>query len=222
MPLEGWISEHHLLWVLAAPLIPLAMLIRGKLPFRQTHLLLTILCSISVISHIFVRQSAGTGFQNQFMQQYFFLELILTALLLQSCTDHKQLRSGVIAFVIIFAASYLTFLWLLPGGNYSLIFLFAVLLIFISSTMVLFYMMRNPEVNMMKKSEFWFAGGIFFHFGFLSLLLISRDLQYLHVENDSFSLLYVIILFIQALFFAAGIIIPQTTSTQPTGMASDY
>jgi hypothetical protein len=152
--------------------------------------------------------ASGSGIENNFIHVSFLVEFFFTGLLLKFCTDHTILRYSILTAILIFGSVYITYVSLLPKGNISTLMLVGVLLVFLVSILVLFSKWNKLEQNILTVPDFWFTGGIFFHFGLLSLLFLTAktptDLDY-HDQNE-FSVLYVIIFFIQFLFFTVGVV----------------
>jgi hypothetical protein len=129
--------------------------------------------------------------------------------LLKYCTEHQLLKYGIASAILIYASVYITFVGSSPGTGTSVINSIGASLIFFISIMVLFSKTGRIDQNLVTAPEFWFAGGIFLHFGLLDLLLLTgkkiTDLNY--NSPDDFSVLYVAVFVLQFLFFAAGILI---------------
>jgi hypothetical protein len=209
MLIGGIIAGILLPWVLLAPTIPLLLILIKRNQASKTMVVLAMLCVVSILSNIFLLMASGSGLQNSFLRVSFLAELLFTGMLLKYCTEHLILRYSIVASILIFGSVYVTFISLSPEGNIRVISMIGVVLIFIISILVLFSKMNKLDQNIIMNPDFWFTGGIFFHFGLLSLLLFTgkkiTDLDY-HSQDD-FSILYVIIFVIQFLFFAAGILV---------------
>jgi len=208
--LIGRILAGYLLpWLLIAPAIPLLLLLIRRTLYGKTIITLSMLCVGSILTHVFMMFASGSGLENNFMHVSFLAEFFFTGLLLKFCTDHSILRYSILTAILIFGSVYITYVSLLPTGNTSTLMLSGVLLVFTASVLVLLSKLNNLEQNILEVPDFWFTGGIFFHFGLLGLLLLTAkkttDLDY-HSQNE-FSILYVVIFFIQFLFFAVGVII---------------
>ncbi len=209
MLIGGIIAGYLLPWLLVAPAIPLLLILLRRSLNEKTIMILAMLCVASILSHIFLLIASGSALQSNFSQVSFLVEFFFTGLLLKYCTDHSMLRYSILTALLIFGSVYITYITLLPGGNISRFILVGGLLVFVISIFVLFSKMNKLEQSILTRPDFWFTGGIFFHFGLLSLLLATAkettDLDY-HDQNE-FSILYAVIFFIQFLFFAVGVII---------------
>jgi hypothetical protein len=209
MLIGGIIAGVLLPWVLLAPTLPLLLILIKRNHANKTMVALAMLCVVSILSNVFLLLASGSGLQNSFLRVSFLIELLFTGLLLKYCTEHLILRYSIIASILIFGSVYITFISLAPEGNIWVISMIGVIMMFLISILVLLSKMDKLDQNIIMNPDFWFTGGIFLHFGLLSLLLFTgkkiTDLDY-HSKDD-FSMLYVIIFVIQFLFFAAGILV---------------
>jgi hypothetical protein len=196
-------------WVLLAPTMPLLLLLIRRDHFNKTFIALALLCVVSILANISILVASGTELQRSFLEVGFLTEIVFTALLLKYCTDHSLLRYGITSSVLIYASVYISFVGLSPGSSTSVINALGVSLIFLISILVLLSKSSRIDQNLLTMPEFWIAGGVFFRFGLLDLLLLTgkkiRDLDY--AEPDDFSVLYVTVFVMQFLFFAGGILI---------------
>jgi len=196
-------------WVLVAPTIPLLLLLIRRNHIDKTTVALALLCVVSFLANISILVASGTELQRSFLEVGFLTEIVFTALLLKYCTEQHLLRYGIIGAILIYASVYITFAGLSSGTSTSVINSIGASLIFLISIMVLFSKTGRIDQNLVTTPEFWFAGGIFLHFGLLDLLLLTgkkiTDLNY--DMPDDFSVLYVTVFVVQFLFFAAGILI---------------
>jgi hypothetical protein len=209
MLIGGIIAGILLPWVLIAPTIPLLLILIKRNHADKTMVALAMLCVVAILSNVFLLMASGSGLQNSFLRVSFLAELLFTGILLKYCTEHVILRYSIIASILIFGSVYITFTSLSPEGNTWTISMIGVVMVFLISVLVLFSKMNKLDQNIILSPDFWFTGGIFFHFGLLSLLLFTgKDITDLDYHNhDDFSILYVIIFVIQFLFFAAGVLI---------------
>lgn len=214
MMIGGIIAGYLLPWLLVAPAIPLLLLLIRRTLNGKTLMVLAMLCVASILSHVFLLIASGSSIENNFIHVSFLVEFFFTGLLLKFCTDHTILRYSILTAILIFGSVYITYVSLLPKGNISTLMLVGVLLVFMVSILVLFSKWNKLEQNILTVPDFWFTGGIFFHFGLLSLLFLTAkkptDLDY-HDQNE-FSVLYVIIFFIQFLFFTVGVVMQKPWS----------
>lgn len=209
MLIGGIIAGILLPWVLIAPTLPLLLILIKRNQADKTMVALAMLCVVAILSNVFLLMASGSGLQNSFLRVSFLVELLFTGILLKYCTEHVILRYSIIASILVFGSVYITFTSLSPEGSTWTISMIGVIMVFLISVLVLFSKMNKLDQNIILSPDFWFTGGIFFHFGLLSLLLFTgkniTDLDY-HKQDD-FSILYVIIFVIQFLFFAAGVLI---------------
>jgi hypothetical protein len=196
-------------WVLVAPTIPLLLLLIRRNHIDKSTVALALLCVVSFLANISILVASGTELQRSFLEVGFLTEIVFTALLLKYCTEHQLLKYGIASAILIYASVYITFVGSSPGTGTSVINSIGASLIFFISIMVLFSKTGRIDQNLVTAPEFWFAGGIFLHFGLLDLLLLTgkkiTDLNY--NSPDDFSVLYVAVFVLQFLFFAAGILI---------------
>lgn len=214
MLIGGIIAGYLLPWLLVAPAIPLLLLLIRKTLNGKMLVVLAMLCVASILSHAFLLIASGSGLENNFIHVSFLVEIFFTGLLLKFCTDHDVLRYSILTALLVFGSVYITYVSLLPKGNSSTLMLIGVMLVFLVSILVLFSKLNKLEQNILTAPDFWFTGGIFFHFGLLSLLFLTAkkptDLDY-HDQNE-FSILYVVIFFVQFLFFTVGVIMQKPWS----------
>jgi hypothetical protein len=208
------IAGYLLPWLLVAPAIPLLLLLIRRTRNGKTLTVLAMLCVASILSHVFLLIASGSGLEDDFIHVSFLVEFFFTGLLLKFCTDHSVLRYSILTAILIFGSVYITYVSLLPRANSSTLMLTGVLLVFLVSILVLLSKLNKLEQNILSIPDFWFTAGIFFHFGLLSLLFLtakkSNDLDY-HDQNE-FSILYVVMFFIQFLFFTVGVIMQKPWS----------
>lgn len=212
MLIEGLINEKHLPLVLAAPLLPLALIFTRKIAIRQSTFLLALLSTGSLISGFFVVMAAGSLLQLSFMRLGFFIQLIFSALLLKGCTQNIALRQGILGLIGIFAASYFTYLLSVPNGNFAILLKTGIIIVFLIAISVMISQVSAKE-QLFNKPDFWFAGGVFFHSGLISILLYasSSSTDQGSTGSNEYSVLYLLILFIQSLFFSSGILLQKTS-----------
>lgn len=208
MLIGGIIAGYLLPWLLIAPAIPLLLLLIKRTFNGKAILLLAMLCVASILSNIFMIIAAGSGMEDKFLQVGFLVEILFTGLLLKFCTDHSVLRYSILTSLLVFASVYITYISLLPKGNASMLMLAGILLIFLASILVLLSKLGKLEKNLLEVPDFWFTGGIFFHFGLLGLLfLTAKDPADIHYhDTNEFAVLYFIIFFIQFICFSIGVL----------------
>jgi hypothetical protein len=196
-------------WVLVAPTIPLLLLLIRRNHIDKTTIALSLLCMVAFLANISILVAYGTELQRSFIEVGFLTEIVFTGLLLKYCTESQLLRYSIISAILIFGSVYITFIGLSPGTGTSVINTIGASLIFLISMLVLLGKTNRIDQNLVTTPEFWFAGGIFLHFGLLDLLMLTgkkiTDLNY--DSPDDFSVLYVTVSVLQFLFFAAGILI---------------
>ncbi len=196
-------------WVLIAPAIPLLlMLLPGKPSLHKPQTSVLLLCVITILSNAFLIIGAQTTLYNGFIHVSFLASFIFTLLLLKSCTDNQVLRISILAVLILFIGVYLSFQYFsgdhsgmeqLNSTGSAIVFLLAIL--------VLSSLAYKVDIQLLRNPDFWYTGGVFFHFGLLSLLLFTtRKITDIHYhEADEWSAFYAIIFCLQFVFFSVGV-----------------
>jgi len=208
MMLGGIIAGNLLPWVLVAPALPLLLVLTRKTADFKLMILLSFLCTFSILSNLFLLMASGSGLHEPFLRVSFFVEILFTILLLNKCTSSRVLKYSIIISLIIFGSVYLSFASLQPGLLPS-IMTAGVFIVFLASILVLLSMLNDMEKIIINSPDFWFSAGIFFHFGLLSLLLFTGQeiTSVSYHQTDGFSVFYVAIFIMQFLFFATGVIL---------------
>jgi uncharacterized membrane protein YgdD (TMEM256/DUF423 family) len=208
----GVVTGNLLPWVLFAPVLPLLLLLLRKIHFNAVNTSLLLLCVVSVISNSFLLLAKDHIIQPSFIRFSFVAEFLFTGLLLKTCTDHQLLKYSIITTILVFLGIFTSFS--IMGSEQTgmeMVMKTGVLIVFIISLLVLASKVNKLEEHIVSKPDFWFTAGIFFHFGLLSLLLLTAkktsDIDY-H-EQGQFSVLYVIIFCAQFIFFSVGVLLPK-------------
>jgi hypothetical protein len=173
---------------------------------RQISLL--ILCIITLLSNIFLAIASRSDIEPKLLHVSFIADFIFTMILLWNCTKLPVLRHSILASLIIFTAVFTGFHLYhsafegLPNLN-----IIGTTLIFLVASSVLFSIASRVDRNILSAPDFWYSGGIFIHFGLLSLILITEkkitDVDY-H-NKDQYNTIYGIIFSLQFLFFCIGV-----------------
>lgn len=211
--LGGIVPGNLLPWVLFAPVFPLLLLLLRRIHFNATNTSLVLLCVVSIISHTFLLLARGSPVQSSFIHVTFIAEFLFTGLLLKTCTSNPILKYSIVTTILVFLGIFTSFS--IMGGEKNgieLVMQTGVIILFIVSLLVLASKVNKIDEHLIMSQDFWFAAGIFFHFGLYSLLLLTSrpvsDLNY-H-EQDQFSVMYVIIFCLQFIFFSVGILMPKS------------
>lgn len=195
-------------WVILAPALPLLLIFMSHSFGNGKQFSMIMLCVITILSNVFLVLAARSEVQETFLQVSFIADFIFTLLLLKSCTDHRILKYSIFTIILVFLGIYITNQLLSTGLSPVRNMIFAgAMIIFLIAMLVLVTLTGNVYQNLSASPDFWYSGGIFFHFGLLSLLLFTgkkvTDIDY-HEHND-LSALYTIIFCMQFLFFSIGV-----------------
>lgn len=195
-------------WVILAPALPLLLIFLNRSYGNGKQFSMVMLCVITILSNVFLVLAARSAVQETFLQVSFIADFVFTLLLLKNCTDHQILKYSIFTIILVFLAIYLTNQILSTGlSQINNMMLAGAIIIFIVAILVLITLTGNVYQNLILSADFWYSGGIFFHFGLLSLLLFTgkkvSDIDY-HEHND-LSSLYTIIFCMQFLFFSIGV-----------------
>lgn len=197
-------------WVLIAPAIPLLLLLINRTYLNGSHTSLVLLCVITILSNIFLTVAARSTLDPGLLHISFLATFIFTLLLLKNCTDHRVLKISILTILILFIGIY-TSVQLISGdrANMQVLSTSGTIIIFTLAILVLVSLAIKVDLHILSNPDFWYAGGIFFHFGLLSLLLFTSkkitDINY-HDQNE-WSIMYAIVFCLQFLFFSVGVYI---------------
>jgi hypothetical protein len=207
MPTVGTILDL-LPWVIFAPALPLLFILINKAYGNGRQTSLVLLCVITIFTNIFLLLAARSSVEPRFLHVSFVADFLFTLLLLKNCTDHRIIRFSIFTILLAFIAVYLSLQYFSVEtvGIQDLNFT-GTAIVFVLAILVLASLTKRVENNILTSPDFWYSGGIFFHFGLLSLLLFTgrkiADLNY-H-EKDALSALYAIIFCLQFVFFTVGV-----------------
>lgn len=195
-------------WVLIAPAIPLLLLLINRSFHNRSHTSLVLLCVITILSNIFLTVAARSTLDPGLLQISFLATFIFTLLLLKNCTHHRVLRISIFTMLILFIGIYLGTRFISGDfGNLQVLTTTGALIIFFFAILVLVSLAYKVDLHILANPDFWYSGGVFFHFGLLSLLLFTgkkiTDADY-HEQGD-WSIMYAIVFCLQFLFFSIGV-----------------
>jgi hypothetical protein len=195
-------------WVLIAPAIPLLLVLITRTYRNGSQTSLVLLCVITILSNVFLTVAARSTLDPGLLHISFLATFIFTLLLLKNSTNHRVLKISIFTILLLFISIYIS-VQLISGelGNMHTLYTTGTLIIFLLAVLVLVSLAYNVDLHIIVNPDFWYAGGVFFHFGLLSLLLFTgkkiTDADY-HEQNE-WSLMYAIVFCLQFLFFSIGV-----------------
>lgn len=195
-------------WVLIAPALPLLLVLISRSYNNGSQTSLILLCVITILCNVFLTVSARSDMDPALLQISFLTTFIFTLLLLKNCTNHRVLKISIFTILLLFIGIHLSVQFF--SGDFANMYMLnttGTVIIFILAMLVLVSLALKVDLHILANPDFWYAGGVFFHFGLLSLLLFTgkkmTDADY-H-EHNEWSLMYAIVFCLQFLFFSVGV-----------------
>ncbi len=207
----GFLSGVFLPWVILAPAMPLLVILIRKIFFDPAIISLILLCVVTMLVNFFIFLTQDhLPFAQLFLNISLLLEFIFAALLLRTCTSNSLLQYAVITGVLVFTGVFLTLGF--PGGfknHYPHLDKACFVSLFFFSFLVLISQLHNINHRLTESHIFWISGGLFFHYGLVSLLLfLNDDIEAGGIAPDAeFGLLYTVITIIKFIFFSIGLLV---------------
>jgi hypothetical protein len=166
------------------------------------------LCVITILSNVFLAVAAKSTQDPALLHISYLATFIFTLLLLKNCTNHRVLKITIFTILLLFIGIYLSVRFM--SGDLRIMHILntiGALVIFLLAVLVLVSLAYKVDLHILSNPDFWYSGGVFFHFGLLSLLLFTgkkiTDADY-HEQNE-WSMMYAIVFCLQFLFFSIGV-----------------
>ncbi|MFN9782551.1 MAG: hypothetical protein ACK54A_04870 [Sphingobacteriales bacterium] len=195
-------------WVLIAPAIPLLLVLITRTYNNSSQTSLVHLCVITILSNVFLAVAAKSTQDPALLHISYLATFIFTLLLLKNCTNHRVLKITIFTILLLFIGIYLSVRFM--SGDLRIMHILntiGALVIFLLAVLVLVSLAYKVDLHILANPDFWYSGGVFFHFGLLSLLLFTgkkiTDADY-HEQNE-WSMMYAIVFCLQFLFFSIGV-----------------
>ena len=195
-------------WVLIAPAIPLLLVLITRTYNNSSQTSLVHLCVITILSNVFLAVAAKSTQDPALLHISYLATFIFTLLLLKNCTNHRVLKITIFTILLLFIGIYLSARFM--SGDLRIMHILntiGALVIFLLAVLVLVSLAYKVDLHILSNPDFWYSGGVFFHFGLLSLLLFTgkkiTDADY-HEQNE-WSMMYAIVFCLQFLFFSIGV-----------------
>ena len=195
-------------WVLIAPAIPLLLVLITRTYNNSSQTSLVHLCVITILSNVFLAVAAKSTQDPALLHISYLATFIFTLLLLKNCTNHRVLKITIFTILLLFIGIYLSVRFM--SGDLRIMHILntiGALVIFLLAVLVLVSLAYKVDLHILSNPDFWYSGGVFFHFGLLSLLLFTgkkvTDADY-HEQNE-WSMMYAIVFCLQFLFFSIGV-----------------
>ena len=195
-------------WVLIAPAIPLLLVLITRTYNNSSQTSLVLLCVITILSNVFLAVAAKSTQDPALLHVSYLATFIFTLLLLKNCTNHRVLKITIFTILLLFIGIYLSARFM--SGDLRIMHILntiGALVIFLLAVLVLVSLAYKVDLHILANPDFWYSGGVFFHFGLLSLLLFTgkkiTDADY-HEQNE-WSMMYAIVFCLQFLFFSIGV-----------------
>jgi hypothetical protein len=195
-------------WVLIAPAIPLLLVLITRTYNNSSQTSLVHLCVITILSNVFLAVAAKSTQDPALLHISYLATFIFTLLLLKNCTNHRVLKITIFTILLLFIGIYLSVRFM--SGDLRIMHILntiGALVIFLLAVLVLVSLAYKVDLHILANPDFWYSGGVFFHFGRLSLLLFTgkkiTDADY-HEQNE-WSMMYAIVFCLQFLFFSIGV-----------------
>ncbi|MFN7688943.1 MAG: hypothetical protein ACK5OP_14535 [Sphingobacteriales bacterium] len=195
-------------WVLIAPAIPLLLVLITRTYNNSSQTSLVLLCVITILSNVFLAVAAKSTQDPALLHISYLATFIFTLLLLKNCTNHRVLKITIFTILLLFIGIYLSARFM--SGDLRIMHILntiGALVIFLLAVLVLVSLAYKVDLHILSNPDFWYSGGVFFHFGLLSLLLFTgkkiTDADY-HEQNE-WSMMYAIVFCLQFLFFSIGV-----------------
>ncbi|MFN9493256.1 MAG: hypothetical protein ACK57D_09400 [Sphingobacteriales bacterium] len=195
-------------WVLIAPAIPLLLVLITRTYNNSSQTSLVHLCVITILSNVFLAVAAKSTQDPALLHISYLATFIFTLLLLKNCTNHRVLNITIFTILLLFIGIYLSVRFM--SGDLRIMHILntiGALVIFLLAVLVLVSLAYKVDLHILANPDFWYSGGVFFHFGLLSLLLFTgkkiTDADY-HEQNE-WSMMYAIVFCLQFLFFSIGV-----------------
>jgi len=195
-------------WVLIAPAIPLLLVLITRTYNNSSQTSLVHLCVITILSNVFLAVAAKSTQDPALLHISYLATFIFTLLLLKNCTNHRVLKITIFTILLLFIGIYLSVRFMSGDlRNMHILNTIGALVIFLLAVLVLVSLAYKVDLHILSNPDFWYSGGVFFHFGLLSLLLFTgkkiTDADY-HEQNE-WSMMYAIVFCLQFLFFSIGV-----------------
>ena len=195
-------------WVLIAPAIPLLLVLITRTYNNSSQTSLVHLCVITILSNVFLAVAAKSTQDPALLHISYLATFIFTLQLLKNCTNHRVLKITIFTILLLFIGIYLSVRFM--SGDLRIMHILntiGALVIFLLAVLVLVSLAYKVDLHILANPDFWYSGGVFFHFGLLSLLLFTgkkiTDADY-HEQNE-WSMMYAIVFCLQFLFFSIGV-----------------
>ncbi|MFN5647996.1 MAG: hypothetical protein ACK458_10810 [Sphingobacteriales bacterium] len=195
-------------WVLIAPAIPLLLVLITRTYNNSSQTSLVHLCVITILSNVFLAVAAKSTQDPALLHISYLATFIFTLLLLKNCTNHRVLKITIFTILLLFIGIYLSVRFM--SGDLRIMHILntiGALVIFLLAVLVLVSLAYKVDLHILSNPDFWYSGGVFFHFGLLSLLLFTgkkiTDADY--YEQNEWSMMYAIVFCLQFLFFSIGV-----------------
>jgi hypothetical protein len=163
---------------------------------------------ITILSNVFLAVAAKSTQDPALLHISYLATFIFTLLLLKNCTNHRVLKITIFTILLLFIGIYLSVRFM--SGDLRIMHILntiGALVIFLLAVLVLVSLAYKVDLHILANPDFWYSGGVFFHFGLLSLLLFTgkkiTDADY-HEQNE-WSMMYAIVFCLQFLFFSIGV-----------------
>jgi hypothetical protein len=193
---------------LIAPAIPLLLVLITRTYNNSSQTSLVHLCVITILSNVFLAVAAKSTQDPALLHISYLATFIFTLLLLKNCTNHRVLKITIFTILLLFIGIYLSVRFM--SGDLRIMHILntiGALVIFLLAVLVLVSLAYKVDLHILANPDFWYSGGVFFHFGLLSLLLFTgkkiTDADY-HEQNE-WSMMYAIVFCLQFLFFSIGV-----------------
>lgn len=212
MPVGELIRNSNIPVSVATALIPLGLMLAKKgNGIRKSSMLLGLLLSANLVSGIFIHLPSEPVLQQLFSQLSLALQIIFSSLLLRGCTNQLVLQQIILTLISIFTASTLTFLFIMPKGDFSLLIQSGFGIVFLISVSVLYSLISHTTSSLLSLPEFWFAAGIFIFYGLIFIMMMIPQLLSVPVGDHLNGPSGIMCHFAQTFLFCRGVVVQRTS-----------
>jgi hypothetical protein len=205
------LSSTFMPWALAAPALPLLLMLYGKSPFTGLNVSILLVCVVTMLTNMIygILPKTPPSIRNDIHLTGIIIESALSLVLIWNLIANGLLRKVIIAVAAIMIGG-LTLMMAFDADIADIKYALSIayLAIAILSGIALFKISESTKENFLTADPaFWTGAGLSFHFGLMALLLTV--LPAINLKDWSmlpgFSLLYLISNSIRYIVFSAAV-----------------
>lgn len=194
-------------WMLLAPSVPLLLILLLKIRFDRPLISILVYCVVTFLIRTFSLINTEIANNLDIIRLFHGLDFFISFILLFNCIDQKKLKHPFITILLVYISIAFCFYKLSNDTKEQMIILqIGELLNFLFAGIILISYLTKTNKNLLYFSNFWFVGGVFIYYGFMSLLSLSpEDLN--EYEAIQYKCILLIGYFLFFIIITTGIII---------------